>query len=584
MKHHIRVANPPNPSQSRVRRWPSAYRPRRITGFVAAILLILGGGLATALPAQADTSDPITMPDPALRACINASLGQGDSDPIAAAQADGITVVDCRNLGITDITGLERMPNLDQILLSNNPLTSHTPIRNLAKLRHLDVSHTGVTDADLPDLTGSPVIYYLGLGSNSIADVTELATVSSLTSLYIGNNTITDWSPIASMPNLDILHAANSQITDLTPFQSMTGLTRLYLGANQIVDPTPLANLTNLEVLQLSSQIVDLPSVPLGTATSNPVTDVAGNPVLMTSLDTGFNYDLATNTWTFATSGNKNLEWNTTISAGTVSDVVFTGQIRQHISRADAEPETPEVTQAVCMNGDIAYPQISLPTTEGITYSIEGNVAPGQTVTIKAVLSGDDHSIYVDPASDWVSTSSDHLSAELVILLDDAQCETPAPTVIDAPNGDLPVDDPCGPDNATWRLPTGSDVPDNFTWVITAEGLLTAVANEGYVFSDPTEALDPTLREYGYAPDTNEACPDPDSDTTEDGDKAEETDVKVTDEVEETDVEETVRVQVTGEALAKTGGPDAMVGILTAALLGIGGLLILTGRTRRQQA
>ena len=121
----------------------------------------------------------------------------------------------------------------------------------------------------------------------------------------------------------------------------------------------------------------------------------------------------------------------------------------------------------------------------------------------------EDHAIYVDPASDWVDASGDHIYATLEVTLDDADLwgVDPEPTVIDPPNGDLPINDTCGPDNAVWLLPTGNDVSEGFTWRVAEDGLLTAEASEGYVFGDVNDDLDPMIREYGYAPDSGRSMP-----------------------------------------------------------------------------
>ncbi|MDT0200481.1 leucine-rich repeat domain-containing protein [Nocardioides sp. AE5] len=549
---------------------------------MAASALMLGSGLAMALPATAGPADPITMPDDNLRACINADLGQGASDPITEAQAAGITEVDCPTMGITDITGLETMSNLTEVRLFNNSVSDISPLSGLADLAVLYLISNSVTDiSPLSGLTGLTVLY---LNSNSVTDISPLSGLTDLTSLYltnnsitdisvlsglqnlnfllVGNNNIADLSPVAGLSNLRYLHAEANVITDISVLSSLTSLTNLWLQNNGITNISPLAGMTNLTNLRVEDQSASVPTTELGATTTNPVADVAGDAVPVTSTDSGFSYDSATNAWTFAARGNKSLAWSTSVAIGTVTDATFSGTISQRISFAQAVPEDPAVVQTTCMNGDVVYPQITLPDTEGITYTIVGDVAPGETVTIEAVPADDDHAIYVDPASDWVDASGDHIYATLEITLDDPDCDAPAPRVIDAPNGDLPVDDPCGPDNATWVLPTGADVPVGFTWKVNADGLLTAEANDGYVFSDPSGNLDPMLREYGYAPDTNQACP---ASSGADGDDSD-------------------QIETTGHTLPNTGGPGATAGILGVALLGIGGLMVLTGRTRRQRA
>lgn len=493
-----------------------------------------------AIPASAGPTDPITMPDDNLRACINAELGQGATDPITEAQATTVKTVDCQSAGVTELTGIEYLTTVETVWLNNNTgIVDLAPLANLTTLQSLGLNFTGIDDADLASLNQLTDLWSLGLWGNSLSDLSELAGLTNLVSLRLTDNAISDLSDLAGLTNLEYLYLSLNEITDLSDF---TGL-------------------TNLRTLDVEDQSVSLPSAPMNSPTTNPVADVAGDPVPVTSTDSGFSYDSATEAWTFTTLGNKSLTWSTPVTIGTVSNAEFSGTISQRISSAHAVPENPTVTQAVCMNGDAVYPQITLPDTEGITYSIVGDVAPGETVTIEAVPADEDHAIYVDPATDWVG-DSDHIYATLAITLNDPDCDTPAPTVIDAPNGDLPINDPCGPDNATWVLPTGVDVPVGFTWKVSADGLLTAEANDSYVFSDPSDNLEPTLRGYGYAPDTNEACP---ASSDSDGDDSD-------------------QVETTGHTLPNAGGPGATPGIVAVALLGIGGLMVLTGRARRQRA
>lgn len=440
-----------------------------------------------ALPATAAPTDPITMPDDNLRACINADLGQGASDPITEAQAAAITTVDCQGEGITDITGLETMPLLETVWLNNNNgITNLDPIKNLNNVRSLSLNNVPVADTDLPGLLTSTDLGHLGLSGSGLSDISALAG-SSVRSLHLTNNDIVDLSALATLNTLESLNLGNNQISDISQLEALTGLVNLYLEDNEIADVSQLSALTNLEILQLANQSLDLPPAPLGAATTNPVTDEAGNSVPVTSTDAGFSYDAMTDAWSFSAMGNKNLAWNTPVTIGTVTDVEFSGTISQRISFAQAVPEDPTVTEAVCINGDVVYPQITLPDTEGITYTIVGNVAPGETITIEAVPADDDHAVYVDPASDWVDASGDHIYATLEITLDNPDCDTTTPTVIDPPNGDLPLDD--------------------------------------------------------------------DSD----------------------------QVETTGQTLTRTGGPSASIGILAVALMGIGGLLVLTGRARFQR-
>ena len=49
-------------------------------------------------------------------------------------------------------------------------------------------------------------------------------------------------------------------------------------------------------------------------------------------------------------------------------------------------PEDPTVRQAVCVNGAVTTPTITLATPEGVSYALGGLPAPGTTVTVTATV------------------------------------------------------------------------------------------------------------------------------------------------------------------------------------------------------
>ena len=66
--------------------------------------------ILTALPAawaQTDAPAEVTVPDAALRAVLEDSLGLSSGDPIPAASLAELTTLEARDAGIVDLTGLE---------------------------------------------------------------------------------------------------------------------------------------------------------------------------------------------------------------------------------------------------------------------------------------------------------------------------------------------------------------------------------------------------------------------------------------------------------------------------------------------
>ncbi|SPT52966.1 Uncharacterised protein [Actinomyces bovis] len=77
--------------------------------------------------------------------------------------------------------------------------------------------------------------------------------------------------------------------------------------------------------------------------------------------------------------------------------------------------------------------------------------------------------------------------------------ETEEPVEVSVPTPE--VDDPCGPDNARWRVPADTE---QLAWTLGADGSLSVATKPGYVFSTGEAS-----HSFGKAPDSGEACPEP---------------------------------------------------------------------------
>lgn len=139
----------------------------------------------------------------------------------------------------------------------------------------------------------------------------------------------------------------------------------------------------------------DIAPAPGATVTVTANADTAGGHVLQ--------YDAA---WTFE------------------SDSVATYQItfEQPVCSTIVTPITPTVTQAVCVDGATSDPTLTLAVTDGITYSITGIVAAGETVTVTATPGA----AYVLGAADgW--TQADDGTSSIEVVLEPGDCSPVAP-------------------------------------------------------------------------------------------------------------------------------------------------------------
>ncbi len=84
----------------------------------------------------------------------------------------------------------------------------------------------------------------------------------------------------------------------------------------------------------------------------------------------------------------------------------------------------------------------------------------------------------------------------------DDDCDDHKPKPIKVPVPAVPsVNDPCGPNNASWNKPADTKV---IFWSLRSDGHLIAYTIKGFVFTDKTRSHD-----YGVALDSNTACPTP---------------------------------------------------------------------------
>ncbi len=166
-----------------------------------AILLALGLTW-TGLPAgwaQDDPADEVTVPDAALRAVLEDSLGLSAGAPITEAVLAELTVLEAPDAGIVDLTGLEYATGLTRLDLGPGAIT-RDPWTNTNAI------------SDLSPLSGLAALTWLDLAGNSIEDVTPLARLSELRWLNLEVNYISDFSTLSGLRKLRDLFVAFNPI------------------------------------------------------------------------------------------------------------------------------------------------------------------------------------------------------------------------------------------------------------------------------------------------------------------------------------------------------------------------------------
>ena len=105
-------------------------------------------------------------------------------------------------------------------------------VRIRRDVTELDLSSSGVTD--LSNLTLLSNLETLNLRANALGNIYSLQVITSLRHLDLAFNQISDASPLASLVYLETLDVSGNQISLIKPFFSLTNLRELNLSGNPI--------------------------------------------------------------------------------------------------------------------------------------------------------------------------------------------------------------------------------------------------------------------------------------------------------------------------------------------------------------
>ena len=243
--------------------------------------------------------DLVSIPDPNLRAAIEAALGKVPGAVITAADMARLERIEADDAGISDLRGLEAAINLERIEFRRNSISDLSPLRGLTRLNNIKLRGNRITDvsplaglinvdwlglednqiSNLSPLKGLIKLNGIGVAGNPVSDISPLANLTSLEGISAWRTPISDFSPLSKLPrfrwigfgddrlvsalpslkglkNLRRLDINNCSISDLTPLAELTQLEWLSLINNQISDISLLANLKSLEHLNLDANVI----------------------------------------------------------------------------------------------------------------------------------------------------------------------------------------------------------------------------------------------------------------------------------------------------------------------------------------
>lgn len=183
----------------------------------------------------------------------------------------------------SELRVLEKLPNLQKLVLSDCALSTIADLENLTGLTYLDLSNntirnleplTGMSEMrelylQLNAVTSLDVLAFLynleklNISFNSVSSLIPLAQCGKLNWLDASNNTISSVNGIANLQLLSTLSLNYNQLTDVSQLGACVQLKELSFNNNSVYDISTLASLVNLEIFDFSyNQVSALPSWP----------------------------------------------------------------------------------------------------------------------------------------------------------------------------------------------------------------------------------------------------------------------------------------------------------------------------------
>jgi hypothetical protein len=136
-----------------------------------------------------------------------------------------------RNKGITDIgeiEGLNNLPFLGVLDLSDNNITEIRGLQNLTNLAHLNFSNNNISE--IKGIDNLSNLIYLDLSKNNISEIKGLENLRRLITLNLEGNSIREMKGLENLHRLNALYLSRNNITEVKGIEHLRSLKRLDLG------------------------------------------------------------------------------------------------------------------------------------------------------------------------------------------------------------------------------------------------------------------------------------------------------------------------------------------------------------------
>lgn len=147
----------------------------------------------------AGCAEKVQFADPNLEAAIRKAIGKPE-ESILKSDLEELTKLYASERNITNLSGIERCTNLQELVLWKNQISDISPLNSLANLQLLNLWDNQISD--ISPLSRLTKLKSLGLGGNQIIDISPLDGLTNLQHLYLNRNQIIDIGPLLDNPGI----------------------------------------------------------------------------------------------------------------------------------------------------------------------------------------------------------------------------------------------------------------------------------------------------------------------------------------------------------------------------------------------
>lgn len=229
---------------------------------------------ARALP---DDRERAEIPDPVLRREIARKLNISSPTSLTKGDVRRLQSLTAKNVGISDLTGLELATNLEHLYVDQNSIASLEPLRDLPKMRQITASRNPISDisplATLPNinwlelnwteitslepLRGNTKLGWLQVAYTNIDSIEPLGESTNLGSLYFQNTEVSDISALSGIDDIMVISAPDAEISDLEPLRGKQKLYLLNINRNHVTDLSMLETWPEISTVGFNDQSID---------------------------------------------------------------------------------------------------------------------------------------------------------------------------------------------------------------------------------------------------------------------------------------------------------------------------------------